>query len=90
MLDSKYCVGFQRSTYKGRKPHFFIYEILRRKVVRRFSPLLDQYKKDWFCDAVSSGAGINIAYESAQKERDGRDSSGSEIEGLSTEEGNSE
>ena len=87
-MDSKFCVGFQRSTYKGRKPHFFIYEILRRKVVRRFLPLLDQYNKDWFSDTLSSGIGINLQYESTKKASDGRDSSGSELEGMSTEEGN--
>ena len=48
LMDSKYCVGFQRSTYKGRKPHFFIYEILKRKVIRRFMPLLDPYKREWW------------------------------------------
>jgi len=30
LLDSKYCVGYQRSTYKGMKPHFFVYDILKR------------------------------------------------------------
>lgn len=29
------------------KPHFFIYEILKRKVVRRFMPMLDSFKQDW-------------------------------------------
>ena len=44
LLDSKYCIGFQRSTYRGLKPHFFVYEILKRKVVRRFLPMLDSFK----------------------------------------------
>lgn len=55
LMDSKYCVGFQRTTYKDRKPHFFIYEILKRKVIRRFMPLLDAYKKDWWQDPHGSG-----------------------------------
>ena len=55
LMDSKYCVGFQRTTYKGRKPHFFIYEILKRKVIRRFMPLLDAYKKEWWQDPHGSG-----------------------------------
>jgi len=29
------------------KPHFFVYEILKRKVVRRFLPMLDQFKNSW-------------------------------------------
>lgn len=41
MLDQKYCIGFQRKEFRGMKPHFFIYEILKRKVVRRFLPMID-------------------------------------------------
>ena len=40
-LDSKYCVGFQRTEFKGMKPHFFVYEIFKREVVRRFMPMID-------------------------------------------------
>ena len=58
--------------------------------MRRFLPLLDQYKKDWFSDTLSSGIGINLQYESTKKASDGRDSSGSELEGMSSEEGNGE
>ena len=47
LIDSKYCVGFQKSTYNGMKPHYFVYEILKRKVVRRFLPLLDPFKDEW-------------------------------------------
>jgi hypothetical protein len=47
LFDSKYCVGFQRTTYNGMKPHFFVYEILKRKVTRRFLPLLDPFKSEW-------------------------------------------
>ena len=47
LLESKYCIGFQRNKYRDMKPHFFIYDILMRKVIRRFMPMLDPFKSEW-------------------------------------------
>ena len=62
-FDSKYCVGFQRSKFRGREPHFFIYEILKRKVVRRFLPMLDPPKAEWADTADASGRVKIVATE---------------------------
>ena len=29
------------------KPHFFVYEIFKREVVRRFLPMVDPHKREW-------------------------------------------
>mmetsp|Transcript_6206 Transcript_6206/g.8295 ORF Transcript_6206/g.8295 Transcript_6206/m.8295 type:complete len:149 (-) Transcript_6206:2123-2569(-) len=92
LFDSKFCVGFQRSTYRGLKPHFFIYEILKRQVVRRFSPLLDQYKKEWWSDGFrQSGGNINI-YDggSGKKAGTSHNDSTSDADIASTDEGNAD
>ena len=39
LCDSKFAICFQSTRYNGLKPHFFVYEVLKRKVVRRFYPL---------------------------------------------------
>ena len=36
---NQYAIGYQHCEYKDRKPHFFIYDIQKRSVVRRFTPL---------------------------------------------------
>jgi len=36
--NNQYAVGYQSCFYKGRKPHFFVYDIQQRSVVRRFLP----------------------------------------------------
>ena len=37
--NNQYLIGYQQKEYKGRKPHYFVYDILMRKVVRRFLPI---------------------------------------------------
>ena len=35
------------------KPHFFVYEIFKREVVRRFNPMIDQHNSEWFSNNES-------------------------------------
>jgi len=57
------------------KPHYFVFEILKRKVVRRFLPMLDAFKAEWtdsgdvfgrqtagyFADKTKVGSSLNPA-----------------------------
>jgi hypothetical protein len=37
--QNQYAIGYQHCAYGDRKPHFFIYDVQKRSVVRRFNPL---------------------------------------------------
>lgn len=41
--NNQFAVGFQHKNYNGRKPHFFIYDIQQRSVVRRFLPTSEYF-----------------------------------------------
>jgi len=47
-LDNKFIVGYQKKYYKGRRPHFFVYEVLKRKVIRRFLPNDPMFTMEWY------------------------------------------
>ena len=57
-LDTKYIVGYQSTFYKGRRPHFFVYEVLRRQVVRRFLSHDPKFTLEWQ-QRLTGSAGIN-------------------------------
>ena len=56
------------------KPHFFVYEILKRKVTRRFLPLLDPFKSEWQEKGdilnIPTFAGIKKSLESVDSDID--------------------
>jgi hypothetical protein len=42
-FDDQFAIGYQSRFYNGLKPHFFVYEILKRRVVRRSPPINDTF-----------------------------------------------
>ena len=47
---NQYAIGYQHCEYNGRKPHFFIYDVQKRAVVRRLLPLSAPFSITEFLD----------------------------------------
>lgn len=67
------------------KPHFFVYEILKRKVVRRFMPMLDSFKQEW--DTADNFRIGNNQHQFPAKQGSLLNQADSDLDGTSNDEG---